>query len=304
MDIPKKFPVRKTKAQKAAFRTAVQSYGEKLGYPVFLEKGAFGANNILLGDPEGAKFLVTAHYDTCARMLLPNFITPCNVPLYLVYQIGIVILMIVVSAVAGAAGGLLLGSGFVKWISLSVYFVLLFSLIFGPANTVNANDNTSGVVTLLEIARTLPENQRHKVCFVLFDLEEAGLIGSASYRKKHKKATDRQLVLNLDCVGDGDHLRMLPTKALRKNRRKLTSLYRACGYFGKKSLLVHEKGASVYPSDQKHFPFGIGICALRKHKKILYMSRIHTKKDTVLEETNVNILRAALTTFICCDEVN
>lgn len=304
MDIPKKFPVRKTKAQKAAFRTAVQSYGEKLGYPVSLEKGAFGANNILLGDPEGARFLVTAHYDTCARMLLPNFITPCNVPLYLVYQIGIVLLMIVVSAVAGAAGGLLLGIGSVKWISLSVYFVLLFSLIFGPANTVNANDNTSGVVTLLEIARTLPENQRHKVCFVLFDLEEAGLIGSASYRKKHKKATDRQLVLNLDCVGDGDHLRMFPTKALRKNRRKLTSLYRACGYFGKKSLLVHEKGASVYPSDQKHFPFGVGICALRKHKKILYMSRIHTKKDTVLEETNVNILRAALTTFICCDEVN
>lgn len=304
MDIPKKFPVRKTKAQKAAFRTAVQSYGEKLGYPVFLEKGAFGANNILLGDPEGAKFLVTAHYDTCARMLPPNFITPCNVPLYLAYQIGIVILMIVVSAVAGAAGGLLLGSGFVKWISLLVYFVLLFSLIFGPANTVNANDNTSGVVTLLEIARTLPENQRHKVCFVLFDLEEAGLIGSASYRKKHKKATDRQLVLNLDCVGDGDYLRMFPTKALRKNRRKLTSLYRACGYFGKKSLLVHEKGTCVYPSDQRHFPYGVGICALRKRKNLLYMSRIHTKKDTVLEETNVNILRAALTTFLCCDEVN
>ena len=120
MDIPKKFPVRNTKAQKAAFRTAVQSYGEKLGYPVSLEKGAFGANNILLGDPEGARFLVTAHYDTCARMLLPNFITPCNVPLYLVYQIGIVLLMIVVSAVAGAAGGLLLGIGSVKWISLSV----------------------------------------------------------------------------------------------------------------------------------------------------------------------------------------
>ena len=157
---------------------------------------------------------------------------------------------------------------------------------------------------MLEIARTLPENQRHKVCFVLFDLEEAGLIGSASYRKKHKKATDRQLVLNLDCVGDGDHLMMFPTKKLRRNRKKLTSLYRACGYFGKKSLLVHEKGAAVYPSDQKQFPYGVGICALRKGKKLLYMSRIHTKKDTMLEETNVNILRAALTTFICRDEVN
>ena len=304
MDIPEQFPVRKTKVQKQAFRTAVQAYGEKMGYPVTVEKGSFGACNLLLGDPEKAKYLVTAHYDTCASMLLPNFITPCNVTIYLLYQFGLVFLMVIGAGTAGAAAGFLFGSEAVKWVSLAVYWFLLFLLILGPANKTNANDNTSGVVTLLEIARTLPENQRHKVCFVLFDLEEAGLLGSASYRKKHKKATDNQLVLNLDCVGDGDHLMMFPGKQLRKNRKKLTSLYRACGYFGNKSLLVREKGASVYPSDQKHFPYGVGICALRKQKKILYMSRIHTKKDTVLDITNVNILRAALTTFICRDEVN
>ena len=304
MDVLNQFPVRKTKRQRQAFREAVRLYGQQLGYPVVEEKGAFGSCNLLLGDPETAKFLVTAHYDTCANMLLPNFITPCNVFLYLVYQIGLVFLMLVVSAVAGAAAGLLMGSGALKWTSLAVYWILLFMLILGPANKTNANDNTSGVVTVLEIARTLPENQRHKVCFVLFDLEEAGLIGSAAYRKKHKKATDNQLVLNLDCVGDGDHLMMFPTKKLRKDRKKLTSLYKACGYFGKKSLLVHEKGAAVYPSDQTKFPWGVGICALRKRKKTLYMSRIHTKRDTILEETNVNILRAALTTFVCCDGVN
>lgn len=304
MEILEQFPVRKSRTQKEAFRTAVQSYADKLGYTVTLEKGQFGACNLLLGNPESAKFLVTAHYDTCAKMLLPNFITPCNVIVYLVYQLGLVFLLMTGAVAAGVAAGLLFGSGAVKWTGLAVYWLLLFCLILGPANKSNANDNTSGVVTLLEIARTLPENQRHKVCFVLFDLEEAGLIGSASYRKKHKKATDRQLVLNLDCVGDGDHLMMFPTKKLRRNRKKLTSLYRACGCFGKKSLLVHEKGAAVYPSDQKQFPYGVGICALRKRKKILYMSRIHTKRDTVLEETNVNILRAALTTFLCRDEVN
>ena len=74
----------------------------------------------------------------------------------------------------------------------------------------------------------------------------------------------------------------------------------ACGYFGKKDVLVHEKGFSVYPSDQANFPYGVGICALRKKGKTLYLSRIHTPKDTILEETNVNILRAALITFITC----
>lgn len=304
IDVLKQFPVRKTRVQKQAFRTAVQAYGGKIGYPVTVEKGSFGACNLLLGDPEKAKYLVTAHYDTCASMLLPNFITPCNVAIYLLYQFALVFLMVIGAGAAGAAAGLLFGSEAVKWTSLAVYWLLLLLLILGPANRNNANDNTSGVVTLLEIARTLPENQRHKVCFVLFDLEEAGLIGSSSYRKKHKKASSDQLVLNLDCVGDGDHLLMIPSKRLRKDRKRLTSLYKACGYFGKKSLLVHEKGAAVYPSDQKHFPYSVGICALNKGKKLLYMSRIHTKKDTVLEETNVNILRAALTTFICRDEVN
>ena len=57
----------------------------------------------------------------------------------------------------------------------------------------------------------------------------------------------------------------------------------------------------MYPSDQANFPWGVGICALRKGKAGLYLSRIHTRRDTVLEETNVNILRAALTTFLCRD---
>ena len=303
MDVLDHFPVRKTKKQKLAFRQAVCVYAESLGYPLMVEQGSFGSHNVVIGDPEKAKYLITAHYDTCASMLLPNFITPCNVAIYLLYQFGLVFLMVIGAGTAGVAAGLLFGSEAVKWVSLAGYWLLLFLMILGPANRENANDNTSGVVTLLEIARTLPENQRHKVCFVLFDLEEAGLIGSASYRRKHKKASNNQIVLNLDCVGDGDYLRMFPTKLLQKNHRRLTSLYLACGYFGKKSLLVHEKGAAMYPSDQKHFPYGVGICALRKRKKILYMSRIHTKRDTVLEETNVNILRAALTSYICCDAV-
>ena len=304
MDVLEQFPVRKTKAQKQIFRAAVQSYGEKLGYEVTVEKGSFGARNLLLGDPEKAKYLVTAHYDTCANMLLPNFITPCNVVLYLLYQFGLVFLMLIGAGAAGAAAGLLFGSGAVKWVSLSVYWILLFFLILGPANKNNANDNTSGVITLLEIARTLPENQRHKVCFVLFDLEEAGLIGSGSYRKAHRAATNKQLVLNLDCVGDGDHLRMFPTKKLQKDRKKLTSLYKACGYFGKKSVLLKDKGFAVYPSDQRMFPYGVGICALNKGKCGLYLSRIHTRKDTVLDLTNVNILRAAIISYISCHAVN
>lgn len=301
MDVLHRYPVRKTKKQKQAFREAICRYAEERNYPVSLEHGSFGAENIVIGDPENAKYLVTAHYDTCAAMPVPNFITPCNVWLYLGYQLLLVLGFLIVAFLAGLLGTLVFGSGAAKPLVLAAYWLLLLLLILGPANKNNANDNTSGVVTVLEILRTMPENQRNKVCFVLFDLEEAGLIGSSSYRKKHRKASDHQLVLNLDCVGEGDYLRIFPTGALRKNRKKLTSLYRACGYFGKKNLLVHEKGMYLYPSDQAVFPFGAGICALKKGKPGLYLDRIHTARDTVLEETNVNILRAAIISFITCD---
>ena len=72
-----------------------------------------------------------------------------------------------------------------------------------------------------------------------------------------------------------------------------------CVAYDGKSLALREKGFAYYPSDQKHFPYGVGIAAFRRAKGIgLYCSRIHTWRDTVLEQTNVNILRAALTSLI------
>ncbi len=299
MDVLKEFPIRKSKAQKQAFRDAVQAYGESLGYETKVEKGSFGSHNVILGDPDKARFLVTAHYDTCAVLPVPNLLTPCNLLPFVGYQIFITVLIMLPCILVGVTANLLLpDSGLSGVLAYVMVWTMLLLMFIGPANKNNANDNTSGIVTLLEIAKTMPENQREKVCFVLFDLEEAGLIGSTSYRKAHKKVSDNQIVLNLDCVGDGDHIRFFPSKKMKQDKKLLTGLYTACGYFGKKDILVREKGFAAYPSDQKHFPYGVGICALRPSRFGLYLGRIHTKKDTVLEQTNVNLLRAALISYM------
>jgi len=305
MDVLRDFPVRKSKKQKLAFRDAIQSYFMTIGYDTTIEKGKMGAMNIVIGNHETAEYLVTAHYDTPAAMPIPNLITPCSFLPFLGYQTVLTVVIFLIALIPGlilVRVGISAEAASRLWL-LSLYALLALMLV-GPANKNNANDNTSGVVTVLEIAKSMPVSDRHKVCFVLFDLEEAGLIGSSSYRKAHKKQSDNQLVLNLDCVGDGNEIVMFPTKNLKNNTDKMANLRRITGTWGEKSVSIREKGFAYYPSDQKHFPYGLGICALRKKKKILYMSRIHTKKDTVLEETNVNILRAALTTLICCDEVN
>ena len=61
MDVLREFPVRKTGRQKSRFLEAVQSYGEHLGYRTTVESGAKGTRNVVLGDPETARFLITAH---------------------------------------------------------------------------------------------------------------------------------------------------------------------------------------------------------------------------------------------------
>ena len=301
MEIGDAFPIRKSRKQKQAFREAVESYARELGYGCVMEKGSFGCVNVIMGDPDRAEYLVTAHYDTCAGMIFPNFITPCNPVIYILYQLFIVAWMSVISAVPALAVGYWKGSpeiAYIVWYVL--YWVFFLLMLFGPANKNNANDNTSGVVTVLEMMRSFPEAQRDKVCFVLFDLEEAGLIGSSAYRKAHKEKTNGQLVLNLDCVGDGDHIMMIPTGKLKKDKARMKALKGICGEVGERKILLREKGFSVYPSDQKNFPLGVGICALRKGAVGLYMSKIHTGRDQTLEQTNVNILRSALTSLITC----
>ena len=299
MDVLEQFPVRKTKKQKQMFRNAVSDWLSRNGYGCREESGSLGARNLVIGDPEKAKFLITAHYDTCAGMLVPNLITPCNVVLFVLYQLVISAVILLPAVLLGIAVGWLTDSFFVGQLVFQILiWVNIALLLCGPANPRNANDNTSGVVTLLEIAGTLPENQRDKVCFVLFDLEELGVIGSASYRKAHKARIEKQIILNMDCVGDGNEILLFPTGKLKKDPQKMALLRTCCGIFGEKRVSLFEKGLAVYPSDQSNFPYGVGICALRKGKLALYLSRIHTARDTVLDQTNVNILRAALTSLV------
>lgn len=299
MDVVKSYPVRKSKKQKQAFRADVTQWLQGLGYSVREEEGSFHSRNLVIGDPQRARYLVTAHYDICARLPFPNLITPCNFWTFLLYQIFIcLMLMLPALAVGGLVGYLLHSFDIGYFLFVVLLWAAIVLMLIGPANSSNVNDNTSGVVTLLEIAKSIPELHRKNVCFVLFDLEEAGLIGSASYKKKHKREIPNQLVLNLDCVGEGDDIYFFPTAKLKKSKERLAPLQKLAGGYGKKSIAVRTKGFSIYPSDQSNFPYGVGICALKRGWAGLYLSRIHTPRDTVLDETNVNILRAALTTLI------
>ena len=298
MDVLKNHPIRRSETQKTAFISDILEYVRKLGYEGNVESGQRKERNIVIGDPIGAKYLVTAHYDTPATSLFPNLLLPKSFGLFYLYQIGIILGFMLIALLFALPVMLLTQNetaSFLTW--YVVYMAQAMMGRWGPANKNNYNDNTSGVVTVLEILSALPQIHRKQVCFVLFDQEEKGLVGSKEYRKKYKEQTDSQIVLNLDCVGDGDILQFEPVKSAQ-TEDILAKISQICTKIGNKELRLAQ-GKFTGSSDQKSFPKGIGIKALRYKKGVgCYCGRIHTNRDTVLDETNVYILRDALITMI------
>ena len=86
-EVFEKYQVRKNKAQKNAFIYFVQEKVSQMGYISKLEAGKGGACNIVVGDIENAKVVYTAHYDTCPVLPFPNFITPKNFFIYLLFYL-------------------------------------------------------------------------------------------------------------------------------------------------------------------------------------------------------------------------
>lgn len=292
-EIFEKYQIRNNKKQKTAFIEYVNTLCEKWGYAARVEKGTFGARNIVVGDPTRAKVVYTAHYDTCPVLPFPNFITPKCITVYLLYQIAIVLGFLVAAAVIGGALGFLLatlefGADIAFWATEIVYFALLLVLFAGPANKHTANDNTSGVTLLIDIMRELPADERDSVAFVFFDLEEMGLFGSMSFARKHKAEMKDKLLLNFDCVSDGENMLFALRKGAKPYRNAIETAFATKDGF---CVDVADRGV-FYPSDQMQFPCGVGVASLRSTKwGLLYMNRIHTKRDVIYQEENIVFLK-------------
>lgn len=288
------YQIRKSNKQRKAFRDYVIGKANEYGFSYKTEKSLLGAENIIIGDINSAKVVYTAHYDTCARLPFPNFITPKNFFVYLLYQLLIVVVFFAFSFAIGFLNGILaallnLSDSAIFFLILATYWIFILLLFAGPANKHTANDNTSGVTVLLDIMTALPDEDKEKVAFIFFDLEESGLIGSSFFARKHKKAMKNKLLINFDCVSDGEHILF----ALRKKSKQYKdAISQAFNDNGNLTVEVATKGV-FYPSDQMNFPCGVGVAGLKKSKfsGTLYMNRIHTKKDTVYREENIEFLK-------------
>ena len=289
------YQVRKTKKQKTAFIDLM-----KANFPeITVQEGGFPkCRNLIAGDVEKAKVILTAHYDTCAQLPVPNFITPKNFLFTALYSILIIVPVVLAIFLVNMLLDRFTGDFTTHYAaSLVVYLAFMLVLLAGPANKHTANDNTSGVIVLCELMQTLSSQQQEQVAFVFFDHEETGLLGSTLFHKRFKKIMDEKLLINFDCVSDGDHMMVSATKAARADYGD--SLKAAFLPTEEKSILFTRSERTYYPSDQVGFKKAVAVASL-KHKRFLgyYMDRIHTSKDTQFDTLNITLLCDSILRFL------
>ena len=299
------YPVRRTTKEKETFRTAIVEHLIDKGIDARVEKTADGKNeNIVIGDVSTAKVVCTAHYDTPAASLFPNLMIPRS-PLFYLYQFAPIILIL-----AASLGGAYLisnaayqGADRMEYMRvflplyLAFYYGLYFLLYRVFKNPNNCNDNTSGVATVLAVLDNLSDEERKNFAFILFDNEEKGKKGSKAYVKDHKEMMQERLVVNFDCVGDGEHIIFIAMKDAEKQ-----------GYYHKLRESFDDDGAYhtyFYPikgsqsnSDYKNFPCGVGCMACRRSRRgVFYTPNIHTPKDVVASAENIRFLSDGMKRF-------
>ncbi len=301
-EIDERFPVRNSAEEKARFRAWALAEAAELGVSRAAPEGNEGHVNLVFGEAEKARVLFTAHYDTPRRALLPNLMLVTNRFLFWAYNLALPLCMLAAAIAAAFGAKALLGLNWEQLpdrllmlaVYMGVYFALFCLLLRGPANRHNRNDNTSGTAAVMELLRLVGE--REDTACLLFDDEEKGKKGSKAFAKAHPGIRQDTLVVNLDCVGNGETAVFCPSTGAEGDPR-----YAALKDAVEKSGLnarFFPAGRAQTNSDHKNFDKGVGVCACF-HKPFVgwYTGRIHTARDTVADPESVRALAEALASF-------
>ena len=293
--ITERFPVRKTAAQKKAFRQWVMGEITEMGYPVRVEENDKGRQqNIIIGDPEHAEVTFTAHYDTPSTILLPDLQFPRNYAVYLLWQILVIGGMLLLSLVFGVALGLITGHSNGLTLGFFGAFLLLMWLqMDGAANKNNVNDNTSGVAALLETMQRIPEEKRDKAAFILFDNMEKGRKGSKAYARDHLEMQHTRFVVNADSVGVGETF-VVCAPSLAVQLPQYAALEKLLAGDNARQARFYSSVTTRVNSDFRSFKCGVGIGAYKQMSGVgLYLGDLHTARDDEADQGNIEYLARA-----------
>jgi hypothetical protein len=290
------YPSRFRRGEKDAFLERCRAEFLAMGYgeDEVTVQGTKRNRNLVVGNA-GADVLVTAHYDTPARNGVLLLLSP------LVGQAWANVLMLFVLFVAFTAlyYALPFDVGFfVSYITRLGLVTVLMLPLFLVKNKQNRNDNTSGVLGVIDVARRVAADveMKEKVCFVLFDNEEWGLLGAAAFvewRDKEFAGKKNSRVINLDCIGCGDVL-LVAAKTRHEVWADVAGFMEGEGF-----KVVKMRSMLMFLSDHAHFRNGLQLAFVRRSVcGPLYIPKIHTGRDVVCDMGRVTGVGEAVYGYI------
>ncbi len=293
-----RFPVRNTKAQRTAFRAWLREEVQALGYRYTEEtNGFFHCSALTVGNPEKAPLVLAAHTDTPARWLLPDLSFPRNIPLWILWQLLHMVLLLIpalavyllVWRVSGENAQLGL------WGLVLTYVGALLLSQFGPANPRNRGEDAD-LAAVLSLLAGLPEEDREKVAVVFADQGCRGVSGTKAWAKEHPQAAYTRLTLTLSRIGEGKSRLCASTASARK-----------CTGWGTLQRLLGERLGAAFcdtrgftlRGDRRGFRCGVTLTA-GKHSKLLglWSGRARTPQDVVADPENVTQVWQTIKVFL------
>jgi len=266
----REFPVRRKPTEKEKFRLWLvgtlreQGYQPKLQHRETALRIGGDVTNVVVGDPEKAKLILIAHYDTGVRTLLPPFYMPTRPLTAFLYLALTPVLALLGSFVLSFALTFPFNA---PYLTLPLFLILMVTALlylrFGPSETRNLNDNTSGVAALLETSAALTPGSRDKVAFAFLDGGFGGLSGAKGFRARYPSAKEKT-VINVNCVAEGGELLILPNKYSRWDGEVLDAILDSFENGEHTTTFLKTDGLIYYPSDNRAFRHSFAICACEK----------------------------------------
>ena len=300
--ILREYPVRRRPEEKEKFRLWLMGTLRELGYQPELQSRQsalqFGGNvlNVVAGDPERAKLILVAHYDTAIRSLLPPLYMPTRPLTAFLYLALTPALVLIGSFVLSFALTFPINA---PYLTLPLFLLLLVTALlylrFGPSERRNLNDNTSGVAALLETAATLTPRYRGEVAFAFLDGGFGGLSGAKGFRARFPSAKEKTII-NLCSVAEGSELLVLPNKNSRWDGALLDAILDSFENGEHTTVFLKTDGLTYFPSDNRAFRYACSICACETVRG--FGRLVCPLKATDIDEEKTQILKNGLCKLI------
>lgn len=274
-----KTKARMTRKQKLVFRQSILRNYERARVDKHL-----WAKNIIIGDIDKAKTIIMAHYDTPPK--LPTWFMK-HMYLWTLIGLPIVYWCILYTMFHFATRGGHSGDYIIHIANISQYIIPILLILYfygglGGANPINMNDNTSGVLTVLDLVDKTKQDDRY--AFVLFDNEEKGLFGSIAFRFRYRKRLKNKRLIVLDCVGVGDVLMLYTVGKCTPVAKDLIEVHDDASM-----RLIHKKSTPSTMSDHVSFRGLNHVLLLMQYEgKRNSLSTIHTINDDWIDMRNIN----------------